>query len=77
MIANINHVNNREAAELARNAATEEAKANALTGGKVKIINIETWVKIFIIIAPLKIIIIETGIKIYVFQHSLWIYWWA
>ena len=25
----------REAAELARNAATEEAKANALTGGKV------------------------------------------
>ena len=29
---------NREAAELARNAATEEAKANALTGGKVEFI---------------------------------------
>ena len=35
MIVDDKDDDNREAAELARNAATEEAKANALTGGKV------------------------------------------
>ena len=50
---------------MARNAATEEAKANALTGGKVKIINIETLVKIIIIADLVKIMNIETLVKIF------------